>query len=435
MLSVAIAASGACSVPDSGLDDEASNVHAGASRFVAPHMAEYERLAEQYPAFAGMYRADDGVLVLRFKGDAGADSSGIMNVAHAPDLTVARRVEGAAEYSYHELQRARAELLAALSPDDHVSWVTIDWRMNRLAVAFPADAARERFARRLRSISIPEPLLSLQIGAQPVSFQAQPTLQAQATLASRIRPLQSGTQIGLIDYSGWPSLCTMGPQAIYNGQRGFLTASHCTREYFLMNLVLASPIQPTRAYQNAADTKPLGTFVRGPHWYPCSLAQPGLVVRFTCIYADAAFVSAPAHLVVSQLARAKIRKPTGTADILLSTGLALTIVGVHSAFSTGLVLDKVGMQSGWTFASVVDTCRDIVLNDDGKILVCQVVVQGNSGPTATNGDSGAPVFVYSPSGSKIAGVLSGGLNGAPWQWWFTPVSTLQAEFPGISFVF
>jgi hypothetical protein len=248
----------------------------------------------------------------------------------------------------------------------------------------------------------------LGIPLEAVSFQETRPIQQVATLRNKVRPVMGGLQI---NFPGF--LCSLGFNALRNGQRSFITASHCTNH---QGGVEATPYyQPT---QQASPAK-IATEVSDPAY---SSTKPGCPAGFRCRFSDA---SRAAYTSTTTSTLGRIAKTTGPNNNSITISGNFTVTAEGSA-SAGQVVGKVGRTTGWTTGKVTNTCVNVLLNGTNIVQLCQTIVTARSGP----GDSGGPVF-KGTGNITLTGILWGG-NDLGTQYVYSPMSGIERELGALT---
>jgi hypothetical protein len=229
-----------------------------------------------------------------------------------------------------------------------------------------------------------------------------------ATLRSKLRPVVGGLQI---NFPGF--LCSIGFNALRNGQRSFITASHCTNT---QGGVEATPyFQPT---QQAAPVK-IATEVSDPGY---SHNKTGCPAGFRCRFSDASR-AAYASIATSNLGR--IAKTTGPNNNSITIQGSFSVTAEGKAL-VGQTVGKVGRTTGWTTGKVTNTCVNVGVDGTDIAQLCQTIVQARVGP----GDSGSPVFKGS-SNVTLVGILWGG-NDTGTQFVYSPIANVERELGALT---
>lgn len=263
-------------------------------------------------------------------------------------------------------------------------------------------------------------LLDLDVPREAVEIVETAPFQDLETLQDTIRPVLGGTQI---QRNGSVGSCTMGFTAVRQGQAGFVTNSHCTATWGIVDGSVFS--QATVS----GSTNRFGVEIADPLYTPCAIL---LGVRM-CRYSDSAFVSRNSGQNPATLPASADFGYLATADGSMTIFNRFHIVGEVPFPLEGENLTKVGRTTGETSGEVIDTCADVNVvdtnnQDTGLTQLCQDRVDASS----AGGDSGSPVFTWSsaslPPGATIPAHLYGILwagNGTTFV--FSPLGNIEAE--------
>ncbi|HEV2084912.1 MAG TPA: hypothetical protein VGR09_07505, partial [Gemmatimonadales bacterium] len=212
-------------------------------------------------------------------------------------------------------------------------------------------------------------------------------------------------------------LCTLGFNALRNGQRSFITASHCTNHQ--------GGVEATPYYQPLQTTAPVkfATEVSDPGY---SQSKTGCPVGSRCRFSDA---SRAAYASTTTSSLGKIAKTTGPNNGAVTINGNFSITAEGSA-SVGQVVGKVGRSSGWTTGKVTNTCVNIAVQDTDIVQLCQTIVTARS----RAGDSGAPAF-KGTSNITLVGILWGAnlnASGVGTLYAYSPISNIERELGALT---
>jgi hypothetical protein len=234
-----------------------------------------------------------------------------------------------------------------------------------------------------------------------------------ATLRDVIRPVVGGLQIHFTNY-----VCTIGFNATVNGQRSFITNSHCTGRQ--------GGVESTVYYQSSSSLAPtvIATEVADPQYVKGGACPKGK----KCRYSDAsraAYASSAASTLGS------IALTTGANNGSLTIAGAVSIGGTGSA-NVGDVVNKVGRTTGWTQGTVTRTCANTSVSGSQVYLFCQTFVSNPAGATVVGGgDSGSGVWSGSPTSASLVGLLWGGSSDGK-QFVFSPIGQVAQEIGALT---
>jgi hypothetical protein len=277
-------------------------------------------------------------------------------------------------------------------------FVDADESTNRLLIGVEHGAAA-----RIRGIAA-----RLGIPAEAITVQETEPFRAMATLRSKIRPAVGGLQI---NFPGF--LCSIGFNATRNGQRSFVTASHCTNTQ--------GGVEATPYFQPLQSTAPakIATEVADPAY---SSSKPGCPPGARCRFSDA---SRAAYTSTTTSSLGKIAKTTGPNNNSVTINGSFTVTA-EGAASVGQVVGKVGRTTGWTTGKVTNKCVTVGVNSTDIVQLCQDIVSAKVGP----GDSGGPVF-KGTTNVTLTGLLWGG-NNAGTQFVYSPISNIEKELGALT---
>ncbi len=252
----------------------------------------------------------------------------------------------------------------------------------------------------------------LGIPPEAIEFQETMPVRLLATLRGRVRPVVGGLQI---NFPGF--LCTLGFNAVRNGQRSFITNSHCTNHQ--------GGVESTPYYQPSQNIAParVATEVSDPVY---SQSKTGCPPGYRCRFSDA---SRAAYTSATTSTLGRIAKTAGpnNGSITISGNFNVTAEG---SASVGQVVGKVGRTTGWTAGKVTNTCVNVAVSGTNLGQLCQTLVSARSGA----GDSGAPVFKGS-SNVTLVGILWGGIvnpNGSSTTFVYSPMANIERELGALT---
>jgi hypothetical protein len=291
-------------------------------------------------------------------------------------------------------------------------WVTGRVLAMRGAVSVDADEARNRVTigieRGMPVAQVRSAVARTGVPLDAVVIEETEPVRLMATLRDRIRPVVGALQINF-DPPDTPGslVCTLGFNAIRNGQRSFITNSHCTNTQGGNE---STPYwQPT---QGAAPTR-IATEVADPAY----TAGGGCPSGRRCRRSDAARARY-ASGTTSTLGR--IARTSGANNGSLTITGSFRITAEGSAI-VGQQVHKIGRTTGWTRGSVTGTCVNTPVSD--IIQLCQTWVSAEVGA----GDSGSPVFRRQGTTNNVTlvGILWGGSGSTLYI--FSPISNIETE--------
>lgn len=284
-------------------------------------------------------------------------------------------------FSFQQLATWREALRAALAGLDPSS--------------LDADEAHNRVTVRLRDISNAGILVAragqLGIPKDALWITEAPQAELVSNVTDRMRPIPNGIQFQYGDSLGVVWGCSVGADVIYNGQRGFVSAGHCST---FGNGGGGGP-STSPLFQNVwSGNFPyyfVGTVQLNPPMWSGGPCTPG----FVCRYSDAEWIP---YWQSSQYSGKKIAETTviGTSGPgSLTIGTQRTALGVASLI-VGNTVRHTGRSSGTTQGQITATCSDQFAPGWHENL-CQSEVLAY----AKEGDSGGPVYFIDngPGGS------------------------------------
>lgn len=286
----------------------------------------------------------------------------------------------------------------------------IDETRNRLRVGVENTAAREAVISQLAILNVPTDALVVE-EELPVHYVAA-TLDT--TLRQKIRPLDAGFQIARGD-----SVCTLGFNArdVKNPLKNFLvTNSHCSTVWGGVDF--SDFYQPVVFFVDHVGRETNDPpFFTGP---PCPSGK-------RCRHSDSSLITydepQSEFADFGRIARTLARSQSSGSITVNSSNPEFFITAEASGTSIGQVLDKIGRTTGWTWGQVSFTCSNINVSGTNITFLCQDAVNSGVG----GGDSGAPVFRWSGSGSSVSlhGILWGSAGNG--RYFFSSVGRIELE--------
>jgi hypothetical protein len=356
-------------------------------------------LARQVPGFGGFYLDDQGMPVVYLKNVA---ERGNAQRALAPffqhqGMSSSQLRVLPARYDWAQLEdwfsRTSGEVLSIPG----AVFVDANEASNRVTVGVEHGALA-----RVRGI-----VARLGIPQEAVVFQEAEPIRLAATLRNKVRPVVGGLQI---NFPGF--LCSLGFNATRNGQRSFITASHCTNHQ--------GGVESTPYYQplQTSTSPKIATEVSDPAYFTGNGCPAGMRCRFS----DA---SRAAYTAATTSSLGKIAKTTGPNNNSITISGSLTVTAEGSA-SVGQSVGKIGRTTGWTTGKVTNTCVNVAVSGTNIGQFCQNLVSAR----LRGGDSGAPVFKGS-SNVTLVGILWGG-NDAGTQYVYSPMSGIEHDLGALT---
>jgi len=264
-----------------------------------------------------------------------------------------------------------------------------------------------------------------------------PRIKRVLDLQDEFRPTMGGLQIQFKPDFFHVGTCSLGlpTWSFRRGEYGFLTASHCTDAQGAMN---GSAFSQRGGRFNWGDkigreTLDLALFD--------TKANSRCATGRQCRFSDTAFADYDVDTlgITGRIARPSEACATAGMSCPLAVALStddIRMVAGISGLMAGDLVDKVGRTSGWTRGAITRTCADTNIVDtdaagnavDTKMtMLCQYFVNTTSLP----GDSGGPVFQFSPKtgNGMFAGILWGGSSNpaAATSMVFSPIAGIDQE--------
>jgi hypothetical protein len=373
-----------------------------AVRDLGPQAPDLALLAATIPEFGGLYF--EGGVPTVYLTDVGQRSKADAALAA---LGTVRVLQGA--YTYKQLDDWFQPVSRAALALPGVVVVDLDEAANRVFIgvehATAAVAARAAAAR-----------LGLPAGAVVIE-QVEPI-----HLAVGLRDGNQSATVGGLEIGFGNFVCTLGFNADRNGQRSFITNSHCTN---------TRGGSESTQYDQPFGGSHIGQEVDDPQYWR-SYSWVGGLCPFMkrCRWSDAARAAyVEAAIATTAFAIAGTSGPNTCPPDALPGDACLVIARhfhvsgeLHSVVA-GQVLNKVGRTTGWTSGIVNRTCANAAVAGTDIVLLCQASVQARS----NKGDSGSPVFMRTiSSGAALAGILWGGPASGT-EFWFSKITYIEHE--------
>lgn len=294
------------------------------------------------------------------------------------------------QFAFSSLVAWQKMLRGSLLDIPDVVAIDADERRNRVHVRVTSETARSRV------FGIAQEWLGV-LAAVEVSLSSRPT--SLASLTSKFRPAGGGL---LIKPSLGGSDCTLGwPVTTNQGEKGFLTASHC--------IGYGGGSTGAQMSQPSGVSNGIGTIELNDDWDLTTCDDPDSSGYYNgdCTRADVMFVETnhvSKRIAFSTQMGANNNHGSTTFNTFRSD------IGTVPTVIVGQVLDKVGHVTGWTRGDLEATCEDVLVEIPTEYLVlCGYRVEKAA---AATGDSGSPVFINSsdlrPTGILFAGLCPSG---------------------------
>jgi hypothetical protein len=362
-----------------------------------------QRVARQVPAFGGGF-VENGVLQVHLTdmGAAGQARSAIASEMRRGGRTGLDMEFRPARYTLRQLDGWHGRLSSGGGIRHPLVYTEIDERENRIRIGIENSGAETLIRTELARKQVPHEAVIFQVAkrGQPLNHH----------LRDRVRPLRGGTQTRTT-YSGAPDnfFCTYGFNVWYNSMRHMVVNSHCTQDvnaYGWGGYIGAILHQPNTGPWYDRNRHQIGKEVNDPAFYQQWGCDPNQASH-GCRWSDAALV----ELSTSDWDFGGISRPTQqvflpTINGSLNINSTFPRLGLVDTYWQGDQLDKVGRTTGWTSGTVVNTCRtEYLWSNVGTFgFICSGIVTAGAG----RGDSGSPVFQYTPTSTHLAGILYGG---------------------------
>lgn len=386
--SVALAACDVTEPTTSSPGLAASVLNSSASHRQGPATSDEEMALaarNEVKGFAGLYLQEDGTPVVLLVDPA---QRGAAQRYFATRLSargrgprgsgVEKMVVRAAAYDFAQLKTWHDQLGELFARED-VFTSDVDEARNQVFVGVRDQAAIGVVRSAAARLGIPAAAVRVETQAPP---------EKRITLRERPPLLQGGYQIDL--YAGTGGECTLGFNAIYNGQSVFVTNAHCSQTQY--SLDYGSIWQP-----NVAAGAVIGTEIADVPLHYCG---PYIGSYLPCRHSDASIYANNGSVAADLGKLAQTAWNTGgPGGITVTSVNSITSRWTTEFLSVGDYLDKTGRTTGTTYGTVTQTCVRI------GSLMCQDVSKVYSAP----GDSGSPMYVWLGTGSaKLYGILWGG---------------------------
>lgn len=285
-----------------------------------------------------------------------------------------------------------------------------DERLNRVRLGISSDDRRQAILEWITKRGIPPDAVSFEVYSGG--------FEATATVRDIVRPGTAGTQISHVWSVADTAYCTMGFNAMLNGQEYFLTAGHCTHNY--------TGAGATTFYQPKVPNL-LGTEAINPAWNTTGC----LSATTYCNTIDAALIAYAPNVSgwskVAQTSTVGTGNNIGNLTIGSTYGLALP----QASVSVGDSVYKTGRSSGSTKGVINGTCVDVdsIGPPPFRSLFCQV----EAGIRVDGGDSGSPAYRFrfplAPSYREPEGIINTKYLNSPEEppkAYFSTIAAIQA---------
>jgi hypothetical protein len=279
-----------------------------------------------------------------------------------------------------------------------VVFVDLDEAANRVLVGVEPGASHANIRALAARLGVPAEALTVR-DAEPIHYAA--------GLQDQVRPVVAGLQI---NFPGF--LCSLGFNAVSNGQNSFVTASHCT--------TTQGGVEGTQYWQSLSSQPNsfIGTEVADPQYVRGKGKNSVCPKGRRCRFSDSARAAYAAGVPFTLGGIAQTSGPNNGSLVITGT---FTIVG-EGGEVVGDVANKVGRTTGWTQGIITNTCVNTGVSGSNIVQLCQNFVSAGVGA----GDSGSDVFVDTGAGVRLLGILWGG-NGTGTQFVYSPIANVEQE--------
>jgi hypothetical protein len=345
---------------------------------------EFARVARtDVPGFGGYYIQADGTPVVLLTDPRQRGAAERWLATQLPQRARGRLAAAAGRrpvvrtvaYDFAQL-RAWADQLEGLFVRPDVYLLDVDEVGNRVFVGVGSETAVGAVRSEAARLGVPAAALHVETQEAP---------RPRINLTDWTPNLQGGYQIN--PTPGPYGQCTLGFNAIRNGQSVFVTNSHCSQSYFALDNGGIGQPNLTAGNQIGAEIADTPLFYCGPY------------VVVPCRESDSAIMLHNGTRTVNQGVIARTAWNTGGPGGLTVTG-TYTIRAKYAGFTpVGTWLDKTGRTTGTTYGQVTQSCVRI------NSLQCQDISKVYS----AGGDSGSPMYIYlGTSEVELQGILWGG---------------------------
>ncbi len=361
---------------------------------------DFEVFAKTVPGFGGLYYDKGRLVVVLTDTTKGSTIGGAISnflarydpalLGKAASDVASMRIQHG-DYNWTQLAQWNRQLLQ-LGAMNGVTQTDIDEVRNRISIGVIDDAAAVRARAELSRLSVPPSAVIVE--------HIPPTVLLSDSLVGRVRPVGGGVAI---QNATTQLYCTLGynvyyrnQEGVYDGNRYFITASHCTQNIGIVN----GDIFGQPSLSNA-----IGYEVDDPYLWD-SDSSSTCPVGLKCRYSDAAAI----QYYDSAAWKEGYIAETGTSyPYLFTTWRSIRTEGDDWGLYSGISVEKVGVGTGQTTGTIKGTCVNVHTyvngSPDGRYLLCQAQTDMSAGP----GDSGAGVFHVDTSldADPLIGVLWG----------------------------
>ncbi len=304
----------------------------------------------------------------------------------------------AGRFAYGDLDKWFQQVSNEAFAQGGVVFVDLDEAANRVLVGVERGASHANIHALAAHLGVPAEALTVR-DADPIY--------PVATLQDQVRPVVAGLQI---NFPGF--LCSIGFNAVSNGENSFVTASHCT--------TTQGGVEGTQYWQSLSSQPNsfIGTEVADPVYIRSKGKNSPCPKGRRCRFSDSARAAYAAGV---QFALGGIAQTSGPNNGSLEITGTFSIVAEGGEI-VGDVANKVGRTTGWTQGIITNTCVNTGVSGTNIVQLCQNFVSAGVGA----GDSGSDVFLDLGTGVRLLGLLWGG-NGAGTQFVYSPIANVEQE--------
>ena len=305
----------------------------------------------------------------------------------------------AGRFAYRDLDKWFQQVSDEAFSQGGVVFVDLDEASNQVLVAVERGKSHANIRRLAARLGVPAEALTVR-DADPIHNVA--------TLQDQVRPVVAGLQI---NFPGF--LCSIGFNAVSNGQNSFVTASHCT--------TTQGGVEGTQYWQSLSSQPNsfIGTEVADPVYVRGKGHGSACPKNRRCRMSDAAR-AAYADGVPFTLGGIAQTSGPNNGSLTITGTFAINGEGGEIA---GDIANKVGRTTGWTQGVITNTCVNTGVSGSNIVQLCQNFVSAGVG----GGDSGSDVFAQTGgNGARLLGVLWGG-NSNGTQFVYSPIANVESE--------
>ena len=309
------------------------------------------------------------------------------------------RVRGA-DYDWASLERWQGRATTEALAMRGAVWVDADEARNRVTIGVERGTSMAQVRSAVARLGVPSGAVVVE-EVEPVRFAA--------TLQSRVRPVVGSLQI---NFPGF--LCTLGFNATRNGQRSFITNSHCTN---VQGGVESTPYwQPTQG----APSAQIATEVADPAYTTGGGCRPAAAAAAAMRRARGTRAAPPPRWAGSRAPALRTTARSPSPATSASPGKGARARGRRCTRSGGPPAGHEGRSATPASTSM----------STGRTSPSSARPWSRQG--SAPGDSGAPVFRRVGTGSNVTlvGILWGGSGSSLYV--FSPISNIETELGALT---